>query len=566
MRWAILTTFLLLTTRVIPAQADDRAGGLVVLRALIDGYQADRALIERRWDQPLSGLGLDRLELLIAIERERLEALDFERLDREGRVEWLLLRNLLDRDLCRLGHERERRAELEPLLPFAPALVDLLERWRALDFAEPRVTADLFESTRHEVERLRRSLPEVRAALSRRAAGSIDDLRRALERWFAFHRGYDPLMTWWAEKPLERLTDELRGYAGDLRNREGAGEDDLAGDPIGAAALADELRFEWIPYRPEELIAIAEREFAWCDREMARAARELGFDDWRAAQDAIKDHHVAPGEQPTMIRDLAREAIDFVEAHDLVSVPELCKEGWRMSMLSPEAQRISPYFLGGETIQVAFPRADMDQADKLMSLRGNNRHFARATVQHELIPGHHLQGYMTERHRPWRRAFRTPFWIEGWALYWEMRLWDLDFPRGPEDRIGMLFWRKHRCARIVFSLRYQLGTWSAADCVDYLVERVGHERNNAEAEVRRSIEGAYGSLYQAAYMLGGLQLRSLRAELVDSGRLTERAFHDAVLRRGPIPIELLRLELLPEAAGEGGPGRDHRSGWRFAGD
>ncbi len=62
-----------------------------------------------------------------------------------------------------------------------------------------------------------------------------------------------------------------------------------------------------------------------------------------------------------------------------------------------------------------------------MSMRGNNRHFSRATVHHELIPGHHLQGYMNQRHRTYRGPFRTPFWGEGWALYWEMLLWDLDF-------------------------------------------------------------------------------------------------------------------------------------------
>ena len=67
---------------------------------------------------------------------------------------------------------------------------------------------------------------------------------------------------------------------------------------------------------------------------------------------------------------------------------------------------------------------------------GSGVHFSRATVHHEVIPGHHLQGYMNARHRPWRRTFRTPFWTEGWALYWEFRLWDLGFPQSPENRIG----------------------------------------------------------------------------------------------------------------------------------
>ena len=165
---------------------------------------------------------------------------------------------------------------------------------------------------------------------------------------------------------------------------------------------------------------------------------------------------------------------------------------------------------------------------------------------------------MTSRHRTWRSVFTTPFWTEGWALYWEMLLWDLGFARSAEDRIGMLFWRKHRCARIVFSLRFHLGTMTATEAVDYLVDRVGHERNNAEAEIRRSIAGSYGPLYQCAYMVGGLQIRDLYDELVDSGKMKPRDFHDAVLRENRIPIEMVRASLTKQKLSP-----NFRSRWRF---
>ena len=93
---------------------------------------------------------------------------------------------------------------------------------------------------------------------------------------------------------------------------------------------------------------------------------------------------------------------------------------------------------------MSYPTDTMDHDDKLMSMRGNNIHFSRSTVFHELIPGHHLQQFMTARYNPHRRAFGTPFWTEGWALYWEMLLWDDGFPKTPENRVGMLFWRMHR--------------------------------------------------------------------------------------------------------------------------
>jgi dipeptidyl aminopeptidase/acylaminoacyl peptidase len=334
---------------------------------------------------------------------------------------------------------------------------------------------------------------------------------------------------------------------------------DIVGDPIGRQALLDELKAAMIPYSPEELVEIAEKEFAWCEAEMKKASRELGYgDDWKKALEVVKNKHVEPGKQPALIRDLALEAEKFLDDHDLVTVPELARESWRMEMMSPQRQLVNPFFTGGEVISVSYPTAGMTHEQKLMSMRGNNIHFSRATVHHELIPGHHLQGFMAQRYRPYRRAFNTPFLVEGWSLYWELLLWDMKFPKSPEDRIGMLFWRSHRCARIVFSLSFHLGKMTPKECIDYLVDRVGHERDNATGEVRRSFAGSYSPLYQAAYMLGGLQLRALRRELVESGKMTDRQFHDAVLRENSIPIEMIRADLTGQKLD-----RDFVTTWRF---
>src|SRR5262249_2889978 len=159
---------------------------------------------------------------------------------------------------------------------------------------------------------------------------------------------------------------------------------------------------------------------------------------------------------------------------------------------------------------------------------------------HELIPGHHLQHFQSERHRPYRQLFSTPFYVEGWAVYWEFMLWDEHYGQTPEDRIGMLFWRMHRAARIIVSLKFQLGQMTPKEMVDFIVDRVGHERLGATSEVRRFIGGGYSPLYQCGYMIGGLQLRALRAEVVASRRLTNKEFNDAVLAAGPIPIEWIR--------------------------
>jgi uncharacterized protein (DUF885 family) len=106
-----------------------------------------------------------------------------------------------------------------------------------------------------------------------------------------------------------------------------------------------------------------------------------------------------------------------------------------------------------------------------------------------------------------------------------------------------------------------MGLWSPQEAIDFLVDRVGHERDNATAEVRRSFQGGYGPLYQAAYLLGGLELRGLRRELVDSKAMTEKAFHDEILRQGEMPIGLLRLAMTRQKLT-----RDMAIDWKFYGD
>ena len=122
----------------------------------------------------------------------------------------------------------------------------------------------------------------------------------------------------------------------------------------------------------------------------------------------------------------------------------------------------------------------------------------------------------------------------------------------------MLFWRMHRCARIIFSLNYHLGKWQPQQCIDFLVDRVGHERANAEGEVRRSFTGGYSPLYQIAYMMGGLQFMALKKELVDTKKLTYKQFHDAILRENSIPIEMLRAILTNQSLP-----KTFNTSWRF---
>ncbi|MAT69250.1 MAG: DUF885 domain-containing protein [Planctomycetaceae bacterium] len=534
------------------------------LAAEVARFDEDWGLLSRQTFEAPAAAGIAARQAMLAAWRERLQAVDFAALALDDQIDYLLLAGHLDFTAKQLAREQQRLEQLASVAPFAETVEQFVADRAANRSVDARAAATQLDKLAAAIDaaaaKWKADEIAVPAELAPEAVRRVRHLSRQFAAWRRFYDQYDPAFTWWTKAPAARVEQALDDYVKLVREKLIGDDDDrLVGMPIGREALLDSLQHEMIPYTPEELCQIAEQELAWCRVEYKQAANEMGLgDDWRAALERVSTLHEEPGGQPALIAELAQEAIDFLDARDLVTIPPLCRDGWRMTMMSPERQRVNPYFTGGEVISVSFPTADMVHADKLMSLRGNNRHFARATVHHELIPGHHLQIFMADRYRPHRKLFRTPFLVEGWALYWEMLLWDEGFAGSPEDRVGMLFWRSHRCARILFSLQYHLGEMSAEEAVDFLVEQIGHEPRNARAEVRRSIEGSYDPLYQAAYMLGGLQLRELSRELIGTGQMTPREFHDAVLRENSIPVAMIRASLTDEPLT-----RDYQCDWRF---
>ena len=595
------------------------------MRAAIEGYTVDRGSLQRSFPVATSPARRERFRQLYREWLASLQKLDFNSMSQYGKIDYILFKNHLEYELRQLDIQTQQLEEIQSLVPFAKTIVDFEEARRRMEPIDSARVATTLNDLKKQVDDRRTAMEpglrtargtsptealQIKKTVANRAVGAINSLRNTLRNWYTFYNGYDPVFTWWNEEPYKALDQSLTIYAQFLSERvvgiriEGSGQpqssrgsggagtvaggggggfqrstsaaarpgdaSDIIGDPIGREALISELRSEMIPYTPEEIIAIGEKEMAWCENEMKKASHELGYgDDWHKALEAVKNKYVEPGKQPELIKDLALEAIKFVEDKDLVTVPQLAKDTWRMEMMTPERQLVSPFFLGGETILVSYPTNTMAQEQKMMSMRGNNPHFSRATVFHELIPGHHLQGFMSARNKSYRAIFGTPFWSEGNSLYWELLMWDLNFAaystNGARDakdtaanKIGMLFWRMHRCARIIFSLSFHLEKMTPQECIDLLVNKVGHERDNATAEVRRSFDGSYGPLYQIAYLIGGLQQYAMHKELVDSGKLTNRQYNDALLHENRIPIEMIRASITKQKLT-----RDFVSSWRF---
>jgi uncharacterized protein (DUF885 family) len=566
-------------------QQPDLASPQSAMRGMIERFTADRASLFRAYTLTLSPRRDARLKEFYNEWLTALRNVDFDSLGQDGKVDYLLFQSHLTYELQQLAIHEKQVAEMTPLIPFGKSIIELDESRQRMELPKSEQAAAILTDMVKQISQTRDaaeagmktdtasdrrgSAPvqsiRVSTTIAYRAVAAVASLRDVLKNWFAYYNGYDPQFTWWVAQPYKDADKALETYGNFVREKlVGLKPDDktaIIGDPVGREALMAELAHAMIPYTPEELIALSKNELAWCNQELIRASRELGYgDDWHKAVEHVKDMHVDPGQQPEAIRKLALEGIEYVESHDLVTVPPLAKEIWRMQMMTPERQLVNPFFTGGEVISVSYPTDAMTYEQRMMSMRGNNIPFSRSTVFHELIPGHHLQGFMGARYRAYRAVFGTPFFTEGNAFYWEMLLWDMGFPRTPEERIGMLFWRAHRCARVIFSLSFHLGLMTPQQCIEFLVKNVGHELDNAAAEVRRSFDGSVGPLYQCAYMLGALQFRAMHKEFVESGKMTNRAFHDALLKENRISVEMIRAGFTNEKLT-----RDFRSSWKFYG-
>lgn len=543
------------------------APGVTEMYDILVRYQADRGSLMRFYTIAGSPERRDRMTSFYDDYLAQLNKQPFESFSVGGKTDWLLLRRELESELYLLKEEAANYEKIKGLVSTGAPLYDLEKlRRRGKHLDSEKVSADLAGTAKKmeaELKVLSKIAP-MQPEEARLAAEVIAGQRTALNSVYDFYSGYDPQFSWWVKKPYQLMDTLLAQYGKKIASRvdssllpknDGSG---IIGQPIGEKELLRLLQYEYIPYSPEELVDIANKEFAWCDAEVRKASREMGFgDDWKAAQEKVKMSFVPAGQQPEAMLKLYDESVAFLKKNNLIDIPPMAEETWRMRMIPPRQQLISPFFLGGEVLQISYPTDEMQQEDKMMSMRGNNPHFSRATVHHELIAGHHLQQFMNNRNHSYR-FYRTPFWTEGWALYWEFILWDKGFPQSPEDRIGMLFWRMHRCARIIFSLNYQLGKWTPQQCIDFLVDRVGHERANAEGEVRRSFTSNYGPLYQLAYMTGAFQFYALKKELVDSKKMTYKEFHEAVLQQNSMPVEMLRAILTKQKLT-----RDFKTNWRF---
>ncbi|HEX6847372.1 MAG TPA: DUF885 domain-containing protein, partial [Chitinophagaceae bacterium] len=387
-------------------------------------YDADKASIRRFYStaaQQQGGFGQQqqganynsperrkRFLQLIDEYNAKLQKQSFDKWNINGKVDYILFKRNLDAEQYELQEEQKTYDQIAQYLPFSDRLYALQKpRRRGLAVKGEEVARELNDINKEITKSIARlkSMDSLEVRQANLASDAARGLQGMLKDYFNFYNGYDPMFTWWVPKTYAE-TDSLLNVFGTGIRRKGkvttSQKDDgsgIVGNPIGNKELIRQLQVEFIPYTPEELVDIANKEFAWCDAELLKASRDLGFGDkWKEALEKVKKTYVPPGKQPEAMYDLYKHSVDFLKKNDLLTLPPLSEEDWGMYMMSPERQRVSPFFLGGQSLIISYPTNTMTYDEKMMSMRGNNPNFSFATVHHELLAGHHLQGYMNARH------------------------------------------------------------------------------------------------------------------------------------------------------------------------
>ena len=164
---------------------------------------------------------------------------------------------------------------------------------------------------------------------------------------------------------------------------------------------------------------------------------------------------------------------------------------------------------------------------------------------HESVPGHHLQIALQQEMElaPFRRNFTSyTAFTEGWALYSEGLGEEMGVYNTPERRMGELSYQMWRACRLVVDTGIHAFGWDKARAIQYMRDNTALTDTNIEAEVNRYISWPGQAL---GYMIGRLKIIELRrrAEAALGERFDLRRFHDAVLRNGSVPLDVLESEI-----------------------
>ena len=334
----------------------------------------------------------------------------------------------------------------------------------------------------------------------------------------------------------------LEAYAAHVRAGDG-----ICHLPDGEALYRHHvLAWTTLPEDPRDIHAYGLERLAELEAEQRAIAAEVGHTDvhaLRAFLESGPDDHVV---EPAQLVAAAEELIARAEQEAPRWFGRLPLDGCVVRAVEPHMEREAPpaFYLP--------PSEDGSRRGQyfINTFEPASRplHRLPATTFHEGVPGHHFQIAIEQELRdlPAFRRFGSRLaggsFVEGWALYAERLAHEMGLYRTPLERFGALESEAWRAARLVVDTGIHALGWTRQRSIDLLRERVGLSRLEAETETDRYISWPGQAL---AYMIGQREILALRAELEarDGSRFDHRAFHDAVIGHGSLPLSTLRARL-----------------------
>ena len=299
----------------------------------------------------------------------------------------------------------------------------------------------------------------------------------------------------------------------------------------------------------DDVFALRERGRREYDRlasELQGLAQVIGHtDDWpRVLLDLNRDHPSTPEAMLASYTEWTERARQFLKDRQLVTLPpgEECRVEpspvFQRPVTAVASYNSPPPFstsLRGHFF-VPFPPDGAPPNEVQQRLENNSFASIPTTSVHEAYPGHHWH-LVTAKANPSRvrRAFRTPYFTEGWGLYAEHVMREQGFFTDPRQEMSQIEATLFRAARIVVDTSLHVGDMSFDEGVEFMRTRANLPEPTARAEVMRYCAWPTQA---SAYLTGQLEILRIRSRFLEQGLGSLRDFHDTIAASGGLPIAL----------------------------
>jgi uncharacterized protein (DUF885 family) len=355
------------------------------------------------------------------------------------------------------------------------------------------------------------------------------------------------------EPAYQRLIAELEKQAAVAPDADGVWKFD-----DGEAFYAERLRwFTTTELSAEEVHNIGLREVARIHDEMRTIMKQVGYEG------TLAEFFVFMREDPQFYypnTDAGREAY-LAEATRLIDImrtrlPEVFGLLPKAELVVKRVEAFRERSAGKAFYQG--PPADGSRPGiyyaNLYDMADMPRYQMEALAYHEGVPGHHMQRAISvelEGIPDFQKHASFTAYTEGWGLYTEQLPKEMGFYEDPYADFGRLAMELWRACRLVVDTGIHAKRWTREQAIDYLVTNTP----NSVGDSTKAIERYIAMPGQAtAYMIGKLKIVELRekARAAMGEQFDIRAFHDLVLRDGPVPLSLLeqKVDAMIAAANE----------------